>query len=125
MDFEEVKALVEEHVDLIAVDGRAMAEARERCAAFLTVVAVLTDFKREIEVDKIKINTLTEIAYSDAISFAEGKTITEKKIHMVNDSKYTEQRDCLAEMEALRDWVKKYISIFENAHVTYRQMAQE
>lgn len=125
MTFEEINELVLEHVKMISISKKSLGEAIERAAEFLVVTAILVDYKRELEIDKTKLTTLQEAKYSQSIKGAEGKTITEKKISVAEDTDYTDVREQVEEIEAGISWAKSYIKIFENAHLTYRQQSRD
>lgn len=123
--FEEINELVLDHVKMISISKKSLGEAIERAAEFLVVTAILVDYKRELEIDKTKLTTLQEAKYSQSIKRAEGKTITEKKISVSEDTGYTDVREQVEEIEAGISWAKSYIKIFENAHLTYRQQSRD
>jgi hypothetical protein len=124
MNFEEVKGLVDENIDLIAYSKQAFKEATERTTKFLMVVAVLADYKLELEQKKAKLTTIREAQYHNVISVAEGKTVTEKKVVAEAHPQYAKSREDVELVEAEISWTKTYIEIFNSAHVTFRQMAR-
>lgn len=125
MNFEQINELVLDHVKMISISKKSLGEAIERAAEFLVVTAILVDYKRELEIDKAKLTTLQEATYSRSIKNAQGKTITEKKISVAEDTDYTDIKEQVEEIEAGISWAKSYIKIFENAHLTYRQQSRD
>lgn len=124
MEFEEINEKVQEHLKLITVTRKSLGQAVERSADFLTMTAILTDYRRELEIDKAKLTTLQEAQFSKAIKEALGKTITEKKINVGENQEYSSVREKVEEINAAISWVKSYMKIFENAHIVYRAQAR-
>lgn len=125
MNLEQLKPLIQEHVDLIKVDAKAVSEARERAAKFLTLQAILNNYHLELETDRAKTSTLCEALFSQAVSRAEGKNITEKKLFAADDDEYKEIKVVLDSMTAQSNWVKQYMRMFENAHLMFRQLSRD
>ena len=125
MTDQELRARIKEHLDLVTYSRQGMKEAAERCTAFLVMVAILTDEKRECEDEKAKITTMETASYAQAIGRSQAKQVTEKKIEAEQDQNYTIIREAKEHCEAKISWLKTYISIFENAHITYRTFAKE
>jgi len=125
MVFEKVKALVMDHLNLISVTARGMAESKERSAKFLTIQAILLTYMKEVDEDLAKLGTLKDAHYARAIRDSEGKNVTEKKINVASDLEYKDIRQAYEEMEALRDWLKGHIKLFENAHILFRNISKE
>lgn len=122
--FEGLKKMVSDHIDLISFGKNAYKEATERTTKFLVVVSILADHRLDLERHKAKVSTLRDAFYSKAMTEAEGKTITEKKLKADQEVNYTNQREAVEEIEAEISWIKTHIDIFNNAHVTYRQIAK-
>jgi hypothetical protein len=122
---EEIEGLVDEMVDKIAFSPKAVRESAERCTSFLTTCAMLADFKRSRDVDRAKAQTVVDIELRNAMDRSVAKQVTEKKMDAQADSKYTVARQALEEIEADISWSRTLIGVFENAHVTYRQIAKE
>lgn len=124
MEFEEIQELVHEHIQLIAFGKGAFNEALDRATKFLTMVAILSDFKLERERRKAKLTTLREAFYTHAMRESSSKQVTEKKAEAESNKEYTDQREAVEEIEAEISWARTNMEIFNNAHVTYRQMAK-
>lgn len=125
MKEEALRKKIDDHLELIKFSQKGMTEAPERATQFLIMVAVLTDEKRSSEEDKAKLSTVVSATYCEAMRTADGKNTTEKKIVAETETIYTEARETLEEIEAKISWLKTYINIFENAHLTYRQLSRE
>ena len=125
MDETNLRAKIQEHLELIKYSPRAMKEASERATAFLIMVAILSDEKRNAIEDKAKLTTLRDASYAQAFGRSQAKQVTEKKAEAENDVTYTEMRETLEQCEAKISWLKDHIEIFTNAHVTYRQLSKE
>lgn len=122
--FNKMQELVNEHVDLIAYSKDSFKEATSRTTKFLMVVAILAEYRLELERKKAKLTTIREAEFYSCMNKAEGKTITEKKVAVEADPSYAKARESVEEVEAEISWTKANIEIFNNAHVTYRQMAK-
>lgn len=125
MNEDQLRAAIDEHLALITYSSKALKEAPERTTRFLIMVALLADSKRESEEDRAKLNTLVSASKAQAISRSSLKGITEKKIEAEQDDTYTQMKESLEQCEARINWLKTYINIFENAHLTYRQFSRE
>ncbi len=125
MIFEQIKALIEDHLDLIAYDSNSFKQASERTTKFLIVVSLLAEHRLDLEKRKSKIATMREAFYSHSINEAIGKNITEKKVEAEANVNYTTQREAVESLEAEISYCKTMMNVFECAHVTYRQMSRE
>lgn len=123
-DYLKIKEVVDSHIDLIAFDGSALNESLERATKFLIVVAVLSDFKLNCERRKAKLTTLREAFFSHAMQNSQAKQVTEKKAEAESNKEYTNQREAVENLEAEISWARVTIDIFNNAHVTYRQLSK-
>lgn len=122
---EEIEGLVDEMVAKIAFSPKAVRESAERCTSFLTSCAMLADFKRSRDVDRARAQTVVDIELRQAMDRSSAKQVTEKKMEAQSDPKYTIARQNLEEIDADISWSRTLIHVFENAHVTYRQIAKE
>jgi len=125
MRLEEVQALVDSSVDLIAVSAEGLAESAIRAGKFLEVQAILTTYLREVDEHMAKLTTLRDATYATVLNKAEGKNVTEKKINTEKEESYAQIRQDLEMQLALHEWVKGHIKIFENAHILYRSLSRE
>lgn len=125
MNDAELHSKIAEHLEMIKYSSKSLREAPERTSAFLIMVAILADSKRDCEQDKAKLTTLVAGSFSDALSHSAGKGVTEKKLDAERDQTYTMYREALEECEAKISWLRTYIDIFNNAHITYRNLAKE
>jgi len=124
MNIQDVQQLVDEGVTEISINAQSLADARPRAGRFLVRIAVLTNFLKEIEEELPKYQTLVNAQYAQAINSAIGKGITEKKVEAEANPVYSEAVENKAKLDALRDWVKNYIKIFDHAHLMYRQYSR-
>lgn len=122
---DEILQVVSEQVDLITVTSEGLASSKERAATFLVVQASLFEYLKQVDEELAKHSTLKEATYANKISKADGKNITEKKINIAVDEEYSSIRESYEALEALREWVKGHIRIFENAHILYRGFSRE
>lgn len=122
---QQVTTIINEHVDLIVVDAKSLADARERSAKFLVAQSTLSTFLKNFEDDKAKAATLTSVNYAQALNSIEGTKITEKKIQVANDKNYTDAREMQERIEEFKTWIKTHMKIFENAHLMFRQYARD
>jgi hypothetical protein len=123
--FEEVSEAVDGCVDLITLTPEGLAASRERASQFLYVQAMLTSYLKEIDEELAKKTTLKEATFASVVSKVDGKSITEKKINVAKSEEYSSVRESLEELDALREWIKGHIKIFENAHILYRGFSRE
>lgn len=125
MTDEQLRAKIDEHLELIKYSKRSLADAPERATQFLIMVAILADAKRSAEEDKAKLATLSNATYAHAMNRSTAKQVTEKKAEAESNEDYTSMREGLEQCESKISWLKTYISIFDNAHILYRQFSKE
>lgn len=125
MNIEELKKLIDEHLDLITVDSKSLADARNRAAKLLVIQSILASFLKDFEEEKSKIKTVQLATYSQVVKSVEGKNVTEKKINVEADPGYASYREAFEKMESVRDYLKTHIKIFENAHLFFRQLCRD
>lgn len=132
MKIEELKILesqianiIDEHLELITVTAKSIANAKENSAKFLIVQSVLSTILKTIEDDISKAITIKEASYAQAINEVGGSKITEKKIEVATNVAYTDSREFYEHLESLKSWIKTHIKIFENGHILYRQYGND
>ena len=125
MDEQQLRAKIDEGLELIKYTKRSLSEAPERATQFLIIVAILADAKREVEEDKAKLDTLVSTSYAQAFGKSSAKQVTEKKAEAENDETYSGMREWLEQCQSKISWLKTYIEVFNNAHITYRQFSKE
>jgi len=125
MDINGITQMINEHVELIAVSNNSIANARELSGKFLMAQALLAAFLKGFEDDKSKLLTLKEMQYATAIQNVEGKNVTEKKINVSLNADYNGAREAYEQIDAIRDYIKTHMKIFENAHLMYRQYGRD
>jgi hypothetical protein len=124
MTEELLKQKIEECLELIKYSSKSISEAPDRATKFLIMQAFLVDEKHKTEQDKIKLITLSEACFAQAVSRAQGG-VTEKKVAASVDPDYAASREALERCEAKIAWIKAYIDIMNNAHLTHRQFMRE
>lgn len=125
MTFENIEQIVNDCIGLIQVDAQGLAQARERAAKFLTAQALLINYMREVETELGKHETVTELSHSQALRVTDGKNITERKAHVIENEAYRTELDKLKELEAKKSWLKAHIKVLENAHLMFRQFSRD
>jgi len=134
MTYEEIKVKIDQHIKLIEIGRQGFAESNERASKFLIINAILGDYLYEIDMELVKLKTIKDAAYCDTLNDVplidkEGNkikmTVTEKKTMVNGHKSFTDNREACEELEALREWIKGNMKIFQDAHVHYRQMSRE
>lgn len=125
MTFDELEKQVLDLVKLIPVTATGLAESKERAGNFLVMQAVLINFKKTVDDDIASFGVLNDASYSNAIRSTDGKNITEKKIHVIENQEYAKSRISFEQLDSLRDWIKGHIKIFDHAHIFYRNLDRE
>jgi len=125
MTLEEVEKIIQEHIELITVDSKGISEARERSAKFLIAQSLLAHFLKNFEEEKAKIVTLRETGFAQSLRDAEGKSITEKKVFAHENPVFSNFREATERMDGIKDYIRTHMKIFENAHLTFRQLCRE
>lgn len=121
----QVRDLIDRCIDLITVDAKGLAEAKDRCAKFLTAQALLTNYMEVLEVEIGKHDAVTEAALAQAIDEADVKGITEKKVKAQANPVYAQTKIKMLELKAQHNWLKTHMKILENAHIMYRQYIRD
>lgn len=119
---------IKEHVELIAVNPRGLAEARVRAGQFLIMSTMLLDEQKIVKVMISKATTMANGAYADAMSAVSSDPkikVTEAKAIAENNAEYVKFREALEEAQAEEKWISGYISIFNDAHLLYRQYSKQ
>ncbi len=119
---EEIEKYVKENIKLITFDS--YSNVLEKTTIFLMVVSTLSNFKKELELKKTKIDTIKEAIWAKALISSEGKTAGEKKADAATDNEYSKFKEEYDVIEANISWLKTNIEIFNNAHLTYRQISK-
>lgn len=125
MNLSQIEQIIKNHVELITIDAKGLAEARERASKFLTITALLANYLRDLEIEIGKHSATVEASYAQSIKISDAKNITEKKVYAVEDPVYSRNKVTMDQLEAQRNWIKTYMRIFENAHLMFRQYSRE
>ena len=126
MNLEDVRDLIADTLTLITVDAKGLQQAKERAARFLVVQAILESYILDyISSDKSKLTTLTSAVYAQTLVESEGKNVTEKKIAAESDTRYSSTREASERVDAIHNYIKTHIKIFDNAHVFFRQLGKD
>lgn len=121
----QIETLVNEHLDLIAVSGESLAQAKTRAAKFLVAESILSSYLKELQKAIASYKTVSTASYAQVMKGLDSKKVTENKINAEADPAYSKTREALEMLEAEANWVKTHAKIFDNAHVMYRQFANE
>jgi hypothetical protein len=122
---EQIGQIITEHLDLVVINAKSLAESKERAARLLIVQSILATFLKTFEDDLSRAITMREAQYAQGISVSDGKNITEKKANIALYSEYTDARELSERLEAFKSYIKTHIKIFENAHLLFRQLGRE
>ena len=125
MTFEQIEKIVQEHVELISINGEALAQAKTRSAKFLVAESILSSYLMGLQKAAAQLQTISTATYAQVMKGLDSKKVTENKINAEADPGYSQKRQALEEIEAESNWVKIHMKIFENAHVMYRQFGNE
>lgn len=125
MTYDQIEKIVDEHIDLVTLDAKGLAEAGIRASKFLVVCSVLATYLKSLETELGKVDANLEATYSQACKDSPEKNITSKKTDANMNPEVLKLAHVKSQMDALRTWIKTHIKIFENAHVMYRQFNRE
>lgn len=125
LTFDQIEQVVIEHVSMIEISSASLAEGKKRAAQFLVVQSLLSNYLKDIESAKAKINTESSAQYATALGSGGGKNVTENKINAEAHPSYTQARERQEEYDAEIRWLKTHIEIFQNAHLMFRQYTRE
>lgn len=122
---QQVAKIINDHLILITVDAKGLAEARARSAKFLVAQSILSTFLKTFEDDISRSSTIKDAQFAQGIASVDGKTITEKKANLALYQDYSNAREFNEKLGAFKDWIKTHMKIFENAHLMFRQYARD
>lgn len=120
----EIKELVNKNLELLPNETMiSQQEAAVRSGRFLSVVAELANYQHTLLNKKLGADSQETVQYNSAISTAEGRDAEARKASAKANPGYLSAKESLGQVEADLVWVKTTMSVFENASVLYRQMA--
>jgi hypothetical protein len=123
--FQDIQDIIAIYVNKLPMNNKVnVNECEIRAGEFLTALASIADFRHMISEDKIKATSLVSSVYSEKLSKAVGKTVTENKTHVEADEDYIQVREQLETTENNINYLKTYQEIFLNAHLYYRQLSK-
>lgn len=122
--FGEIKEYVNKHMLLVRYEPKSLKDPIQRCTEFLMVQATLSDYLRLCETELARHTSIVEGLFHDATAAASGG-ITEKKLAAGSQPDVVSARENKEDLEATIKWTKTYLKIFDNAHVTYRQLSRD
>lgn len=125
MTLDQVQNIIAEHVELITLDAKGLAEAGLRASKFLVVSSILSTYLKDLETELGKLDANLEASFAQASKTSGGKNVTEKKLDAQMDPEVLKLAHAKSQMDALRTWLRTHIKIFENSHVMYRQFSRE
>lgn len=123
--FEDIQEIISMYVNKLSMTNKvSVNECEIRAGEFLSALATIADFRHMISEDKIKDTSLVSSIYSEKLSQASGKTVTENKTHVEANKDYIQVREQLETTENNINYLKTYQEIFLNAHLYYRQLSK-
>lgn len=122
MDLEE---RIAKTMELVKLTQKGLGEASERASEFLIIQALIANEIRETSEDLAKLYTIESGTLHDCVSKSSAKGVTEKKMEAARNPKYTNARESKEVCDAKITWLKTYLKIFDNAHITYRQHSKD
>lgn len=125
LNLQDVQKIINDHIELVEVNAKSMADAANRAAKFLVAQSILASFLKGFEDDKTKLESARLAQYAQSIRCTEGKNITEKKVYVEADPGYAATRELVEQIETIHSYIKTHMKIFDNAHVMFRQMSRE
>jgi hypothetical protein len=125
LTFEQIEQIVSEHIELIPMTATGLAQAKDRAAKFLVVQAILSNHLKTLRDTKPQVSTMERASYAQCLFETTSKKITENKIHVEANPKYTVTREALELIDSEISWTKEHFEIFKDAHVLYRQNSKE
>ncbi len=124
-DFDVVKELVVDHINLIEVDKNAFNDAEVRAGKFLMVQAILNDFRLDIDEKLAQQKALMTTRFAIALNEAAGSNAQARDANAKGDEEYLLVQEFHDDLKAAQRWTDTNLGIFTNAHVLFRQMAQK
>ncbi len=123
LTYEQLKDLINAHLDLVEINANAFNQARERAAKFLVIQAHLSNHLKMLDDVKVKASSIEKAQYSQSLMNQTGKNVTENKINAEADPVYAASRESVELIDSEHSWTKRHYEIFGNAHVLFRQMS--
>jgi hypothetical protein len=122
----EIKEILDKYAGLLPLGENMVStiEAERRAGEFLTALSYLANWRHLLSTHKIKALSIQTATYSEQMSKADSKQVTEKKAIAEAHPVYIEAREEFEKVENDLSFLKSYQEIFMNAHVFYRQLAK-
>lgn len=122
----EIKSYLQDQAALLPVNRSiSSVESERRAGVFLEVCAKIIDWRHLLSEGKIESVTMNAVVYAEQLSLCTGRTITENKVTVEANPKYTSVREELESVENDVSYLKAMLDVFTAAHVFYRQQAKE
>lgn len=121
-----VKALINENLNLLPVDKIIFPdEALQRASKLLKVKATLAEYKRQLQDDKVKYSSTSQVTYSKLLVEAPGKTVTEKESTVKSNPEYIVARETVEITDNNIKYIDTMLDVFTDGHLLLRQMGKE
>ena len=129
MTFLELSKELEQHIANTYDTGVTMEEAERLAAKFLHAQMVVSAELRRSDLNarmrKSGLKAIRAAVYANAIASADKKPTEGQLEHTLNmDSNVSQEQDGLDEAEVQRDELNRLYSVFQAAHVYYRQISK-
>lgn len=123
------RKIIDQYVDLLEIpEGRQFitpAEAEKRAGSFLRACAHMTELRNVYGKMAAGAETLKRTAFRIALINAKGKNAVESKAIAEADPDYQKECERVSELEHEIQYFRDHYQNFMNAHIHYRQYANE
>lgn len=120
-----IKEYIEKYQKLLPLaNSISFTDAEQRASKFLDVMATITEWRHILSENKIELQSIQSVTYSNELNKSTGKTVTENKISVEASQEYIDAREDLEKVENDISYLKAYYDVFNNAHIFYRTMAK-
>lgn len=124
MNFGQLQELITTTYNKITYDSNDLRDAEIKASEFLAINAQIISMKLELQSYQVRLISLQDAVYKDAVMNAGGKNVTESKLIAEATKDYQLTRENVENINAQLDYLKHFIDLFNNAHIFYRQLSK-
>ena len=125
-DHDAITAYIDEIKGLLPISkGLMPIEASQRAAELLLARLKIAGYKRQLQDQKVKYNSILNVHYQKLLSEASGKTAADREAAVEANSDYISDRENVEITENNIRYIDTVIGTFTDGHLLLRQMGKE
>ena len=125
-DHDAITTYIDEVRGLLPISkGLMPIEASQRAAELLLARLKIAQYKRQLQDQKVKYNSILNVHYQKLLSEASGKTAADREAAVEANSDYISDRENVEITENNIRYIDTVIGTFTDGHLLLRQMGKE